>query len=83
MVEDKTIYVFTTTSTSNRNCQKIYYINEHRVTSVLMITDVKFWDIGPYWPGLQLIDDKQLCSMAFLSIILQNGTYVCMYHNVY
>ena len=54
-------------------------INEHRVTSVLMITDVGSEHMGPYWPGL--IDKKQLCSMAFLSITLQNGTYMCMYHN--
>ena len=48
-------------------------INEHRVTSVLMITNVRLVDMGPYWPGLT--DDKQLCNMAFLSI-LQNGMCV-------
>ena len=49
-------------------------INEHRVTSVLMITNVRLADMGPYWPGL--IDDNQLCSMAFLNVVLQNGMCV-------
>ena len=54
------------------------YTNEHRVTSVLTITDVIPLDTGPYWPGLT--DDKQICNMAFLSI-LQNGMcvlYICV-----
>ena len=50
-------------------------INEHRVTSVLMITNVRLADMGPYWLGLN--NDKPLCSMAFLSIVLQNG--MCIY----
>ena len=53
-------------------------INEHRVTSVVTITDVRLLDMGPYWPGLT--DDKQLCNMAFLSI-LENG--MCVYAYVY
>ena len=51
-------------------------INEHRVTSVLTITNLRLADMGPYWPGLT--DDNQLCSMAFLSVVLQNG--MCVYH---
>ena len=49
-------------------------INEHRVTNTLMITNVSLLDMGPYWPGLN--NDEPLCSMAFLSIISQNGMCV-------
>ena len=56
-------------------------INEHRVTSALMITDVRLVDMGPYWPGLT--DDNQLCSMAFLSVVLQNGICMCVSYVYY
>ena len=54
-------------------------INGHELTSALMITNVRLGDMGPYWPGL--IDDNQLCSMAFLSTV--NGTYVCVSYVYY
>ena len=55
-------------------------INGHKLTGVLVITNVKLLDMGPYWLGL--IDEKQLiCSMAFLSIISQKGT--CVYMHIF
>ena len=52
-------------------------ISEHRLTSVLMITDVRLADLGLYWLGLT-INKNKLCNNAFLSV-LPNGMYIYTY----
>ena len=52
-------------------------ISEHKLTSVLMITNVRLVDSGPSWLGLT-VQEKRLCNNAFLSI-LPNGMYIHTY----
>ena len=62
-------------------------ISELRLTSVLMITDVRLVDLGSYWLGLTIFNER-LCNKAFLSIgmytictlyTLRVCMYVCTY----
>ena len=53
-------------------------INEHKLTSFLVITDVRLVDFGPYWLGLT-VKEERLCNNAFLSIVVvPNGMYLCI-----
>ena len=47
-------------------------ISGNRLTSVLMITDVKLVHMGPYWLGFT--KDEDLSTKAFL-IVTSSGTY--------
>ena len=52
-------------------------ISQGTLTSVLMITNVRSTDIGPYWCVLMITNELVMASnMAFLNI--PNGTYVSM-----
>ena len=50
-------------------------INGYRLTSLLMITNVKSTHIGPYW--LKFNESTNLSDVAYLSVT-PNGMYVCM-----
>ena len=50
-------------------------INGYRLTSLLMITNVKSTHIGPYW----LNESRNLSDVAYLSVT-PNGMYACPYN---
>ena len=52
-------------------------ISEHRLTSLLMITNVKLTHKGPYW--LKFNKSRNLSDVAYLSVT-PNGMYVCSYN---
>ena len=55
----------------------------YTLTSVLMITDVRSIDIGPYWCVLMITDELTMESnIAFLNIV-PNGMYNCMHACTY
>ena len=57
----------------NKRVKIINSDNRDNITSVLLITDVRSIDAGPYW--LSLMDTES--AVAFLSIVL-NGKYNCI-----
>ena len=52
-------------------------INGHRLTSLLMITNVKLTHRGPYW--LKLNESRNLSDVAYLSVT-PNGMCACLYN---
>ena len=56
-------------------------ISQNTLTSVLMITNVKSSHIGPYWCVLMITNELTMASnMAFLNIVPNGSTLVCMLH---
>ena len=52
-------------------------ISGYRLTSLLMITNVRLTHIGPYW--LKLGESRNLSGVAYLSVT-PNGMYACAYN---
>ena len=70
--EDNNMTIMLSPNLKRYNITNIF--NEHILTSVLTITNVRLADLGPYWLGLT-VEENRLCNNAFLSI-LPNGMYI-------
>ena len=64
-------------SENNKRYEVTNRINDQRLNTTLMITDVISTLSGPYWPGLA--KGNELCEMAFLSILNGINKYVYVY----
>ena len=75
-IDQKIPFPFKIAFTASRH-HTVNSINGYRLTSLLMITDVKLTHRGPYW--LKLNESRNLSDVAYLSVT-PNGMYACLYN---